>query len=125
MLSATVLVTAVFVAGRALDHHDSLLSIADLPEHDRQLHSGPFTATGEAVRILNRRSRRHSNLAVWAGCGAVSVALDEMKPRYRRKTFQLLQGENQRTIHHPMDHEPVLARIDIRRIVTMRKHEME
>jgi hypothetical protein len=42
-----------------------------------------------------------------------------MKPRYRREALQILQSENQRAVHHPVDQEAMLAGIDIRRLLAV------
>src|ERR1700730_16777130 len=48
-----------------------------------------------------------------------------MNPGYRRQALQLLHRENQRTLDHSMDHETMLARVDVRGLPTVLIHEME
>src|SRR5229473_414961 len=46
----------------------------------------------------------------------VSDALEKMNASYRREALQLVHGENQRTVHHPVDHETMLLGIDVRNV---------
>ena len=90
---------------------------AGLLEQHREGYSGPFGATGHPVRFLNGlRPRRRP----------VPRALDEMQAGDGREALQVLHGENQRTVHHAVDHEPMLAGIDVRDVgATGRPHEVE
>jgi hypothetical protein len=45
---------------------------------------------------------------------AVCVAFEEMHPRYRRQAFDLVQGELERTVHHPVHQQTMLLGIEIR-----------
>src|SRR5712691_7251454 len=84
----------VFDRIRSFGHQPArALLHAGLPEQNRQRHSGPFTATGEPVRILDSRGLGHSEWTIWAGSSAVSVAFQEMKPRYRREAPQIFKSE--------------------------------
>src|ERR1700674_5325306 len=56
---------------------------------------------------------------------AVSLALQEMNPGYGRQALQLLQGETQRTIHHAVDREAMLLRIDVGQVGGVLLHEVE
>src|SRR6202521_1457653 len=56
---------------------------------------------------------------------AVSLALQEMNPGYGRQALELLQRETQRTIHHAVDREAMLLRIDVGQEGGMVLHEVE
>ena len=60
-----------------------------------------------------------------AGRSAVAVAFDEVNARNGRQTPQILQRENQRVIHHPVDQQMVLLRIDVRRFIAVRDDVMQ
>jgi hypothetical protein len=69
------------------------------------------------VRFLHRRrpARR-----------AISRTLDEMKSRHRREALQVLHGERQWTVNHPVDHETMRLGIDFRNVgAAGRPHEVE
>ena len=90
---------------------------AALLEQRREEHAGPFGATRHPVRFLNglRPARR-----------SVPRALDEMKAGDGREALQVLHGEGQRTVHHAVDHETMLPRIDVREEgATSRRHVVE
>ena len=78
---------------------------ANLFKQQRQRHSGPFAATGQARRLLN---------CLMFGLRTVSQALDKMNAGYGRKALQLFQGELQRAVHHAVKQKAILARIDVR-----------
>src|SRR5467141_266791 len=94
-------------------------------EQQGQRHSRPLTATGESVRILSGCIRRDSRGPAGACRGAVPMALDEMKSRYRWQAFQFVHSEYQRTVDHTMDQQTMLLRIDVRRLETVRNDEVE
>jgi hypothetical protein len=56
---------------------------------------------------------------------AVSMALQEMNPRYRRQALEIRQAEAQRTIHHAVDREAMLRRINLREMGRVLLHEVE
>ena len=78
---------------------------AALLEQRREEHAGPFGAARHAVRFLNglRAPRR-----------SIPCALDEMQAGHGREALQVVHGERQRTVHQAVDHEAMLARIDVR-----------
>jgi len=53
------------------------------------------------------------------------MALHEMNPGYRRQVLQIVQGETQRTIHHAVDREAMLLRIDVGQVGGVLLHEVE
>src|SRR6266851_6900123 len=60
------------------------------------------------------------------GLRTVSNALQKVNAGYGRQALQLLHGENQRTVHHPVDHETMLLGIDVRNVeATVGSHIME
>src|ERR1700681_1558240 len=78
---------------------------AGLLEQHREEHTGPFGATAQPVRFLN---------CLCPGRRTVPRALDEMKAGDGREAHQVLHGEGERTVYHPMDHETMLPGIDVR-----------
>ena len=79
---------------------------AALLEQRRQEHAGPFGTARHPVRLLHgRRSPRRS----------IARALDEMDAGDRGEPLQVLHGEGQRTVHHAVNHQAVLAGIDVRK----------
>ena len=90
---------------------------AALLEQHREEHAGPFGATGHPVRFLNRLGPARR---------PIPRTLDEMKAGHGREALQILHGEGQRTVHHPVDHETMLPGIDVRdEGTTGRPHEVE
>ncbi len=90
---------------------------AALLEQQREGHAGPFRATGHPVRFLNglRVARR-----------PIPRTLDEMQAGDGGQALQVLHREGQRTVHHPVDQETMLPRIDLRDVgTTGRPHEVE
>ena len=60
------------------------------------------------------------------GLGAVSNALDEMNAGYIGESLQVVHGENQRPVHHAVNHEPMFPGIDFRNVgTTVCSHVME
>src|SRR5712691_2352513 len=56
----------------------------------------------------------------------VSDALEKMNAGYRREALQLVHGENQRTVHHPVNHQTMLLGIDVRNVkAAVGSHIME
>ena len=55
----------------------------------------------------------------------VCLALEVINPGYERKALQLLQGEDQGAVHHAMDHQTMLLRVDVRRFITVRRDPMK
>ena len=55
-----------------------------------------------------------------SGARGIRYALDVVRPRDGRQPHQLFQREHQRPVHHAVDRETVLPRIDVRRVVAVR-----
>ncbi len=53
------------------------------------------------------------------------MALHEMNPGYRRQALQIVHAETQRTIHHAVDREAMLRRIDVGEMGRVVLHEVE
>ena len=53
------------------------------------------------------------------------MALQEMDPRYGRQALEIVDAETQRTVHHAVDREAVLLRIDLGEVGGVLLHEME
>jgi hypothetical protein len=53
------------------------------------------------------------------------MALQEMNPGYGRQLLEILHGETQRTIHHAVDREAMLLRIDLGKLGGVLLHEVE
>src|SRR6202034_4253220 len=87
----------------------------DFPEQHGEQHPGPLGATGLPVlnysRVLREYLHAHGAISL---SGAAPSALEEMNPGCGREPLQLLHGENQRTVHHAVDHEAMLLGVDIR-----------
>src|ERR1700730_17161672 len=77
---------------------------AGLLEQHREEDTGPFGTTAQPVRFLN---------CLCPGRRTVPRALDEMKAGDGREAHQVLHGEGERTVYHPMDHETMLPGIDV------------
>src|SRR5216683_3395530 len=56
---------------------------------------------------------------------AVSGALDEMDTGNGWQALQFIHREDERPVHNAMDHEAVLAGINVRKASTAPRHEME
>ena len=86
-------------------------------QQQRQRHAGPLRAARQTVRFLHR---------LVSGLRAVAEALDEVNARHGRQPLQLVHREDQRPIDHAVDHQFVLARIDVRHErAAMRRHVVE
>ena len=55
---------------------------------------------------------------------AVSRALQEVNSGYRREALYFLHGEDRGAVHHAVNHEPVLAGINIRDMIIVHNNEM-
>ena len=53
------------------------------------------------------------------------MALQEMNPGNGRQLLQIRHGETQRTIHHAVDREAMLLRIDLGKLGGVLLHEVE
>ena len=124
------------VGVRAFGHQPAgILLHSGFLEQQREQHPRPFAGTDSSMYLLNNkralRQRRgighlnslHHGLVVRHP--AVPRALDKMNPRDRRQPLQLLHREHQGPVHHPVDHQPVLARINVRKARPSPSHEME
>src|ERR1700674_5934658 len=56
---------------------------------------------------------------------AVCMTLHEMNPGYGRQALQIINAETQRTIHHAVDREAMLLRIDVGQVGGVQLHEVE
>src|SRR6266566_6171939 len=56
---------------------------------------------------------------------AVAMSLHEMNPGYRRQLLQIRHGETQGAIHHAVDGEAMLVRIDLGKLRGVLLHEMD
>src|ERR1700730_16120208 len=56
---------------------------------------------------------------------AVSSALQKINSGYRRESLQFIHGKNERAIHHAVNREPVLLRVNVRKMRNVAGHEME
>ena len=48
-----------------------------------------------------------------------------METRNRGKPLQIIEAENQGTIHHAVNEQPMLCRIDVPRLVSVRNSEVQ
>src|SRR6266700_2441452 len=105
-----------------------------LEQHGQQ-HSRPFTCTDSSMYLLNNKralgqrggirylkALHHGFVMRHA---AISSALYKMDPRYRWEALQFIHRKNQRAVHHAVDHETVLARINVGEARTSARHEVE
>jgi hypothetical protein len=56
---------------------------------------------------------------------AVSMALQEMDPRYGRQALEIVDAETQRTVHQAVDGQAMFPRIDLGEVGGVLLHEME
>ena len=61
------------------------------------------------MQLLHRGLQRH----IGKHGGAVAAAFDEMLAGDHRVTQQILDGEFKRALHHAVDDEAVLGRVDV------------
>ncbi len=87
-----------------------------LLEQHRQRHASPLATTHAAVRPRHGRG---------PGIRPVADAFEKADPRHERKPPQLVHREHQRPIHHPLDHQGVLVRVDVGDAVVVLRREME
>src|SRR5436309_15143627 len=83
---------------------------SNTPVHSLQL-VRPWTLDGFAIRTTYRP--------------IVGIALQKIDPRHGWQTLQLIHRINQRVIHHSMDQQAMLLRIDIRNALHVVHQEME
>ena len=83
-----------------------LLDAALLEQH-RQKDARPFAAAGSSVDQLNGLAVRAAQRT------AVGIALEEMDARYRGHSLQLVERELEGTIHHTVQQQTMLLRIEI------------
>ena len=88
---------------------------ASLAKQQGERHPGPFAAGRSPVRLDDIPART----------GFGTRTLDVVNPRHVRQTLELFHREDQRAIDHPVDHQLVLARIDIRYAVLVLCREMQ
>ncbi len=53
------------------------------------------------------------------------MALQEMNPGYGRQALQILHAETQRTVHHAVDREAMLLRVNVGQVRGVLLHEVE
>jgi hypothetical protein len=94
-------------------------------QQKRKRHSCPFAATGEAMRFLYGRSPYFPERSRNARHRTIAMALEKVELGNRWQTPQFLDRKNQGSVNHAMDQKPVLTRINIRRIETVRDNEMK
>src|SRR5882762_1378077 len=75
--------------------------------------------------VLCRRTGSRSKCPSRAGRSTVRIALKKMNPGDRRQALQLIQSENQGMVDHPVDQETMFGWVDVRRLITVRDHEMQ
>ena len=73
-------------------------------EQERERHAGPFGAARQPVRFLHCLGIR---------VRTVSKALDKMNARDVREALQFVHAERQRAVHHAVNHQAMLMRIDV------------
>ena len=81
---------------------------ARLVEQCRERHARPLAARQQAVRLLH--VPRHRAAPVARG---VPGALEEIDARHGRKADEIVHREDERPLHQPVQHQPVLRRIDV------------
>src|SRR6266446_6930206 len=97
---------------------------AGLVQQHGKRHSGPFAATGHPVNKLDRQP--HVLIArMMDQRRAVAMALQEMNPGYGRQALEILHAETQRTIHHAVNREAMLLRIDLGEVGGVLLHEVK
>src|ERR1700739_1551328 len=77
------------------------------------------------MSILRGRRRSPARRPCRAGRAAVGVAFHEMETRNGRKALQFIEAEDQRTIYHAVNEQPMLRRIDVPWLVSVRNREMQ
>ena len=92
-------------------------------QHGKQ-HAAPFAATGHPVDELDRQPQDRIVGTMDRG-RTVSMAFQEMNPGNGRQLLQIRHGETQRTIHHAVDREAMLLRIDLGKLGGVLLHEVE
>ena len=70
----------------------------------REQHAGPLAAARHPVRLRHRIS---------CARGAVADALEKVHAGDRREALQFVHREDQRTVHHSVDHQPMFLGIDL------------
>ena len=101
--------------------HDPACLFLDtaLIEQSREQHARPFTAARSSVDVLDGLAIRTTYRPI------VGIALQKIDPRHGWQTLQLIHRINQRVIHHSMDQQAMLLRIDIRNALNVVHQEME
>ena len=74
-------------------------------QYSRQQHASPFGVASHTMGFLDSRV---------AAARAITRAFDEMLASHRGHALQILHTKHDRIIHHAVNHQPMLIRIDVR-----------